>query len=242
MPSASFNLQSLQLFCNRSQCWPPSYLLIPSFPLDFKILHYHGSHILSLTAPSLSSWLATLLPPASQVSSSVHFICCVSFALYILCMGNCTHCCRFSWHANSEYTGDLHVYYSSPYVLPKSQSHNHNSQLTFTTLSISKTPCLERNIFPHHKSTPPPKYAIYLIVPKLPFAKGWNFGVILPSLSVLMLHLAWVFNVLKFSCHNISTIYPSLTVPIANTLMQTTINSFLGCANDLLNGMPASSP
>lgn len=44
---SSFNLQSLQLFSNISQCWPPSYLLIPSFPLDFKILHYHGSHSLS---------------------------------------------------------------------------------------------------------------------------------------------------------------------------------------------------
>ena len=171
MPSASFNLQSLQLFCNRSQCWPPSYLLIPSFPLDFKILHYHGSHILSLTAPSLSSWLATLLPPASQVSSSVHFICCVLFALYILCMGNCTHCCRFSWHSNSEYTGDLHVYYSNLNLLPKSQSHNHNSQLTFTTLSTSKTPCLERNIFPHHKSTPPPKYAISFNSTQIPMCQ-----------------------------------------------------------------------
>lgn len=42
-------------------------------------------------------------------------------------------------------------YSFNPNLLPKSQSHNHNSQLTFTTLSTSRTPCLEHNIFPHHK-------------------------------------------------------------------------------------------
>ena len=138
--------------------------------------HYHGSHSISLTAPSLSSWLAILLPPASQISSLVHFTCCVLFTLYILSMGNCTHCRRFSWHSNSEYTGDFHVYYSNPNLLPKSQYHNHNSQLTFTTLSTSKTLCLEHTIFPHHKSTPPPKYAISFNSTQIPIQemKLWS--------------------------------------------------------------------
>lgn len=74
------------------------------------------------------------------------------------------------------------------------------------------------------------------MVPTLPVAQDWNFGVILPSLSLLTLHIPRVTKVWMSQSY-----VHLLTTRTANTLIWTNVNSFLDCANGLLNSIPASS-
>lgn len=59
--------------------------------------------------------------------------------------------------------------------------------------------------------------------------------------SILIFSPPRVTKVWKYNCYNVGTICLSLTTSIATTLIQTTINYFLGCVNGFLTSMPVSS-